>query len=452
METSLITFPLLGACAIDDFHAVSGPHLHRTVVELPTELGNVVERVLKVLSAGLEHRPYPAPIPTELLFGICHALHGNGDADGPVLSIMPRVLSKLRPWRLLDEKIRCTSRGLHALALELANIRQEGAPRQATSKEASIYPPHQNVEGIHLEQTEKENPKPLEMTALSRNEDIPWPGLADTPSYRAVINPSHKSKPRLSISPRSINSRLPHRRTSSSEYRSGCAACRQPRGSSASPPQSPLGEREPISNTRTGAPFAGRASALSECQYPKKPSSMRRTDIDENTPPPLPRRASINSGLGLQHPRTPAKASFTSPRPCMTSRVRSPSTTTASKPQTYPSHPRTHEIGSHQNEGVSRRASGRAPSNSCRPKTQNVSHAQIRRVGAFTVSESGFRGRSPGTTAELQDRTNRLSSASDSRRRTSMCIDRRFFRQSLQPVRRISAGDPKCNYAGVALH
>ncbi|KAI6139302.1 hypothetical protein BKA82DRAFT_4223737, partial [Pisolithus tinctorius] len=339
----IITFPLLGACAIEDFHAVS-------VVELPTELGNVVERVLKTI-------PCTNPDRNSCL-GYVHALHGNGDADGPVLSIMPRVLSKLRPWRLLDEKIRCTSQGLQC----------EGAPRQATSKEASIYPPHQNVEGIHLEQTEKENPKPLEMTALSRNEDIPWPGLADTPSYRAVINPSHKSKPRLSISPRSINSRLPHRRTSSSEYRSGCAACRP--------------------------------GALSECQYPKKPSSMHR--------------ASINSGVGLQHPRTPAKASFTSPRPCMTSRIR--------KPQLHPSHPRTHEIGSHQNEGVSRRASDRAPA-------QNVSHAQIRRVGAFTV---------PRTTAELQDRTNRLSSASDSRRRTSMCIDQRFFRQLLQPVRRIS--------------
>lgn len=452
MERSHITFPLFGAC--ENLRAGSGLSLHLSANELPTEPGNVVDRVLKVLSAGLEHRPYPTPLPPELLFGICRALQDNSVVDGSVSSIMPRVLSKLRPWRIMDEKIRYTSQGLRALALELASIRQQGIPHEVVSgdiSEPTTGSLYQNIDGIHVEQTPKL--KPLEMTAHIRSEDIPWPRLANMSSS----NVRHKAKSSLPISLRPIIPR-PHRRTSSSEYRSGCAACRRPRDSSASPPQtplSPLAEREPIPGTRTGALPVSRASALSVCPFSNlnKPSTIRSTEADENTPPLPPRRASTNSGIGLQRSRTPSKTPFNPLKPCITSHVRSSSATVGSKLQLHPDHPRADDIGSHQKEGINWRASGRASSTSCRSRTQNVPQTQIRRAGAFTTSGSGPRGRrSLGTTTELSDKTNRLSSASDSRCGTSACSDKRCLRHSLQPVRRISTIDPKCSHAGVAHH
>ncbi|KAI6156510.1 hypothetical protein EDD17DRAFT_1021512 [Pisolithus thermaeus] len=454
METSHITFPLLGACT--NLHTVSGLRLHLSSNELPTEPGNVVDRVLKVLSAGLEHRLCAAPIPSEFLFGICRALQGSSVMDDSASSIMPLVLSILRPWRILDEKIKYASQGLRALALELAGIRHQGIPHEAASgdiNKASTGSPHRSIEGVHVEQTAEANFKPLETTALIRSEDIPWPRLANMSSS----NLRHKVKLSLPISLCPINPR-PHRQTSSSEYRSGCVACRRPRDSSASPPETPLSpvvEREPTPGTRTGALPVSRASVLSVCpnSNPNKPSTMCSAEVDENIPPLPLRRASTNSGIGLQRSRTPSKASFRFPRPRITSQVRSPSVTTGNKVQLHPNHPRADDIGSHQNKGINWRASGRASSNSCRSRTQNVTQTQIRRAGAFTTSESGPRGRrSLGITAELSDRTNRLSSASDSRCRTSACSDKRCLRHSLQPARRISTIDPKCSHAGVAHH
>ncbi|KAI6044842.1 hypothetical protein EDC04DRAFT_2889513 [Pisolithus marmoratus] len=354
METSHVTFPLLGTS--DNFHAVVGLSLQRSPDVLSTEPGITADRILRVLSTGLDHRPSTAPIPPELLFGICQALQSNGIADDFLPYIIPQVLSKLRPWRLLDEKIRCTSQGLHALALELANIRRDGALHSASLdgvSELSISSPYQNANGMHVKQTEEENANSLGQTAFIRNEDTARPRLADTSSSHVVSSPSHKGKSRLSVSPRPINPRT-HRRNSSSEYRSGCVACRRPRGS---PPQLspvlPYTEQPPISSTPI------RTSALSVCPYPdpKKPSRMRSTAIDENTPPLPPGRANINSGV--QRPRERSKGSMTPPRPSMASRVLSPSTVAWSKRQLHPGYPRPYEIGSHKNEvaGPKRRMS-----------------------------------------------------------------------------------------------
>ncbi|KAI5986111.1 hypothetical protein EDD15DRAFT_1592867 [Pisolithus albus] len=451
METSHITFPLFETC--ENRRAGSGLGLRLSAHELPTEPRRVVDRVLKVLSAGLGQRSYAMPIPSELLFGICRALQGNSAVDDSASFIMPRVLSKLRPWRILDEKIRYTSQRLRALALELASIRQQAIPLGVASddtSEPSTGSPCQSIDGIHVEQTAGTNLKPLDTTARVRSEDIPWPRLANISSS----NLRHNTKSSLSISLRPIIPR-PHRRTSSSEYRSGCAACRQPRGSSASPPQtplSPLAEREPMSGTRVGTPPVSRASALSVCPYSNlnKPSIIRSTKVDENTPPLPPRRANTNSGMGLQHSRTPSRVSFGSLKPRITSHVRSSSATTESKLQLHTDHLRADGIGSHSNESITWRASGRTSSNSCRPRTQNVPKTDIRRAGAFTTPGFGPHvRRSSGATIELLDRTNRLP-ASDSGCRTSACSEKQCFRHSLQPVRRISTIDQKCSHAGVA--
>jgi len=291
----------------------------------------ITERVLHMLSTGLEPKNYACPLPLTLLFAICDIL--NNDREGVSgHSLLPLVLSKLRPWRLLDQENRCTPEALRFLASELADIRIEPSLSSHPTEDmcASIRLPALNVVlpcTMVNEIVSDGSTTLLDPELLGQGENIPWPSLGDSPCSSVLSLPKRNH---LKISTSHHRS---HRRISSSEYRSGCAACCRPRGSSSSTPRTPLlplteiQPSLPCTQGDTGGLLLRRQSkpprtpSVSSRRKPNQPSSspssLRKANIDENTSPPPLKRKGVNSSIGLPRTNTSPKAS--SLRLCPTS-------------------------------------------------------------------------------------------------------------------------------------
>ena len=273
------------------------------------------ERVLQVLSAGLEHKPtHTYSLPPTLLFAICDALSHEGVSGH---SLLPSVLSKLRPWRLLDQEVRYTPKTLRSLASELADLRREpllpSYPTEDTVEIPASLPainvafPHTVVCDIASEQS------------TDHGESIPWPSLGDSPCTSIRSLPK-RDRPKVSTRSHSNG----HRRIPSSEYRSGCAACCRQRDSPSSTPKIPLLPlveiRSPLPCTqndtnglllRRHTKFSRMSSVPSRKKPSSSSSSLRNVKIDENMLPLPPMRTS-NAPPRLH---TPSKASSSKSRP-----------------------------------------------------------------------------------------------------------------------------------------
>ncbi|KIM54607.1 hypothetical protein SCLCIDRAFT_30974 [Scleroderma citrinum Foug A] len=289
----------------------------------------IAERVLHMLSTGLEPKSYACPLPPTLLFAICDILRNNGECVSGH-SLLPLVLSKLRPWRLLDQENRCTPDALRSLASELADIRSDPSPPSHPTEvmHAPVCLPALNVAlpcTMVNEMVSDENTTLLDPELLGQGENIPWPSLGDSPCA-SVLSLSRRNHLKLSTS-----HHWSHRRISSSEYRSGCAACCRPRDSSSSTPRTPL---LPLAEIQSSLPRTqGETDGLllrrqsKPSQTPSVPSrrkpnhssssasSLRKEKIDENMSPLSLKRNGVNSSVALPRTNTPSKLSSLRSRP-----------------------------------------------------------------------------------------------------------------------------------------
>ncbi|KAL4081104.1 hypothetical protein J3A83DRAFT_141597 [Scleroderma citrinum] len=412
---TLVDFPLLRALP-GSIHNIRPSPLQSTPMK-----ECIIERMLHVLFTTLEHKTHAAPLPPTLFFAICDILQDN-EKGVSGHSLLPWVLSKLRAWRFLDSKYRCTREALHLLASELAGIREGGSPLSKPIESmdgASIFLPAPTVmyEIVPGGSTALFNP-----TLRGQDENIPWPSVDDSPCASG-LNLAKRDRLKVSMNqhPNKLRS---HRRNVSSEYRSGCAACRRPRDSSSSVLRTPLVEISPLRNAQDDTDNLLLCTQSKPSSIPSFPSrgksnrpnnsvsSLRKAKVDENMSPLLLKLVSVKSGIAQPRPNIPSKMSPTSLRPPRTS---SHSSLTPIGRALHRSHVPNRLVDSHQTGNVDRQTDFQASFADCQSRLQGFSRTQgrVKSMRKYAVrAKSTDHRRSLGIVADFSGQASRLHTES----------------------------------------
>ncbi|KIJ60218.1 hypothetical protein HYDPIDRAFT_170352 [Hydnomerulius pinastri MD-312] len=285
-----------------------------------------LESLLRILSAHLGSQAKSCTIQFKpaLLFSICDVLqYDHGLAESRSASLLPSVLSTLKPWRVLDPSCRHTSEALQNLASELAEIANTG--RQSSfhvdTDPTSFGPPRLMVKWAGSNPVDEDDYHMPSQPHVPEQPEQPERSCPATPETSELS--SH-----VANSPScTANTAASQRRESGVIFRrcSACSRHRVPFPSAPHTPRIPSLEYTAPPNDPYVLPLCPQPLSVTQTRKRTRlakavTSASHRKEVDENTPPPfIPVGVDADFKFPRRRTALPNSSTITSLPSCATS-------------------------------------------------------------------------------------------------------------------------------------